>query len=178
MTTMGLNYLTYQETQRANLAKEGLSNKEIEEKMRSNRVNESISQGSLSESIRTHQANEKISQGNLDETIKSHRVNEAENHRANVARETENTRSATARESQANATDVANVLIKAGANQSAVYQALRNRGDYMGKGAAEQIAEQLFAANEVGMSKAQKQIANIFGGGSSSALSGLLKLVP
>lgn len=88
MTQMGLNYLTYQETQRTNLANEGIKKDTLSETKRHNVVGEGIAEGELQVKI-----------GNLDETIRSNKTREAEINRANLVNEAETERSHRSNES-------------------------------------------------------------------------------
>lgn len=92
MTQMGLNYLNYVETNRSNLANEGLKSQQNSETRRHNVAGEGVALSQLD-----------INRGSLDESIRSNKAREAENNRSNLARESENYR-----------TDVANEGIKQG----------------------------------------------------------------
>lgn len=107
MTQMGVNYLNYLETNRSNLANEGLKGQQNAETMRHNFTEEGIGkgelkvhQGTLDESIRSHKANESIDTSKVSEMVRSNLAREAENFRSNQAREEENRRSDIARENE------------------------------------------------------------------------------
>lgn len=93
MTTMGLNYLVYEETKRSNLAKEG-------ENFRSNQAREKENFRSavagLSETVRHNRMSENLGWGEI--AVKERGV--AENERSNKAREKETHRTNVAQEGQ------------------------------------------------------------------------------
>lgn len=88
MTQMGLNYLVYQESVRANQANERLKHDQNVETARHNVQTESVALGELA-----------VKRGTLDETIRSNLRRESETVRSNVAREMETHRSNIAQES-------------------------------------------------------------------------------
>lgn len=91
MTTMGLQYLSYQENVRSNIAREN-------ENIRHNTTTEGLGTLSFGESVRSNLANESLKLGSLDEEIRSNQAREYENYRSNLARETENNRANLANE--------------------------------------------------------------------------------
>lgn len=84
MTTMGLNYLVYEETKRSNLAREG-------ENFRSNTAREKenfrSAVASLVETVQHNRNTENLGWGQLSEQSRSNRARETESHRANTAQE-------------------------------------------------------------------------------------------
>lgn len=104
MTIMGINYLSFVENKRSNLAREAETtrhNVETEnlgtlnfgETVRSNRANEDIRNRSLDETTRHDLAMDQLGIWNLGETVRANKARETENIRSNVAREVENNRS-------------------------------------------------------------------------------------
>lgn len=94
MTQMGLNYLNYVESNRTNLANEGIkrgtlsetirhnvvsegqTTRSIDEQVRHNKVGEDISYGNLKEAVRHNKVGENISQGQLSELTRHNKVGE------------------------------------------------------------------------------------------------------
>lgn len=95
MTTMGLQYLNLQETQRANLEKERQGRDTITETARHNVANEEVALGNL-----------EVSRGTLDESVRSNKAREYETNRSNVAKEFEMHRSNVARENETHRSNV------------------------------------------------------------------------
>lgn len=94
MTIMGIQWLNYKETERANKMRENISLATLDETKRSNRVDEGIRQGSLDESIRSNKVKESISWSTLGENIRHNKQTETleyykimELQRANKAKE-------------------------------------------------------------------------------------------
>lgn len=125
MTQMGINYLNYLETNRANVAGEKLKDKTLLETMRHNLVGErhmsrdlEIKSATLDESVRSNKAREKetkrtnlahelLGEKNYLETQRSNKAKEYENYRSNVAKETELNRSNKAHEIELNRSNIA-----------------------------------------------------------------------
>lgn len=139
MTQMGLNYLVYQETLRANKANEDLKKDQNVEVARHNVQTERVAlgelevkRGTLDETIRSnlrreaetvrsnvakemeiHRSNiaqESLSLANLSEARRANKARETENRRSNVAREIENYRSNTTREEEQKRANTLNAL--------------------------------------------------------------------
>lgn len=118
MTNNQIAYMNALETQRANLAKEGLGSATLEETKRSNISNESIKGGTLGESIRHNMTTESVAVGQLgvsqrmaDETARSNKAKEYETSRSNIAKEQENVRSNTAREQETTRSNLASEFL-------------------------------------------------------------------
>lgn len=105
MTNNQINYLSLQETRRANRAKEDISARTLSESvrhsMRSEDETERSNRSREAETERSNRAKESFNILSLAETMRSNKEKEAETNRSNVEREKEAHRSNAAREREA-----------------------------------------------------------------------------
>nr|BBC20574.1 hypothetical protein [Dromedary picobirnavirus] len=111
MTQMQLQYHTLQETKRSNRAREDDEDVKNRETQRHNVATEGISMNTLSETVRSNRAKE-------FETNRSNVAKETETNRANLAKETETYRSNVAKERETVRSNMANEALTRSANRN------------------------------------------------------------
>ena len=104
MTNNQINYLSLQETRRANRAKEDVSARTLSESMRHSMRSEDETERSNrakeAEAERSNRAKESFNILNLAETTRSNRTKESEMNRSNIEREKETKRANVAKENE------------------------------------------------------------------------------
>lgn len=113
------NAATEAETNRHNVATEGIDISKLQETVRHNTQQEGQQQRELAESVRRNVMSEVQRGQELIESARTHRANEAETRRSNVAQETESRRAHKASESEAKRSNIAREKETTRHNQSA-----------------------------------------------------------